>query len=115
MLPYLDLDIKYFDLGLPNRDATNDQVTIDAAKAIQVHCSSRRLFLAALPCFSEPTPLNFCDDLLWRAVIKASGSMRHAACTASRCIRVSRQLCCLLIYLHCCTALGDVLDLMYEG
>lgn len=35
ILPYLDLDIKYFDLGLPHRDATNDQVTIDAAKAIQ--------------------------------------------------------------------------------
>lgn len=34
ILPYLDLDIKYFDLGLPNRDATNDQVTIDAAVAI---------------------------------------------------------------------------------
>eukprot|EP00798_Chlamydomonas_sp_ICE-L_P003820 gene3820-13891_t len=33
--PYLDLDIKYFDLGLPNRDATDDQVTIDAAHAIQ--------------------------------------------------------------------------------
>jgi isocitrate dehydrogenase len=31
----LDLKIVYFDLGLPNRDATNDQVTIDAAKAIQ--------------------------------------------------------------------------------
>ena len=35
ILPYLDLDIKYYDLGLPNRDATNDQVTIDAAHAIQ--------------------------------------------------------------------------------
>lgn len=35
ILPYLDIDIKYFDLGLPHRDATNDQVTIDAAKAIQ--------------------------------------------------------------------------------
>jgi isocitrate dehydrogenase len=34
ILPYLDLDIKYYDLGLPNRDATNDQVTVDAAKAI---------------------------------------------------------------------------------
>ncbi|KAG1655402.1 hypothetical protein FOA52_016043 [Chlamydomonas sp. UWO 241] len=33
ILPYLDLDIKYFDLGLPNRDKTNDQVTIDAAEA----------------------------------------------------------------------------------
>ncbi|KAI6243137.1 Isocitrate dehydrogenase [NADP] [Aphelenchoides fujianensis] len=33
--PYLEIDIKYYDLGLPYRDETNDQVTIDAAKAIQ--------------------------------------------------------------------------------
>ncbi len=33
--PYLDLDIKYYDLSIENRDATNDQVTIDAAHAIQ--------------------------------------------------------------------------------
>ena len=32
--PYLDIDLKYFDLGLPYRDETNDQVTIDAAEAI---------------------------------------------------------------------------------
>lgn len=35
ILPYLDIDIKYFDLGMENRDATNDQVTLDAAKAIK--------------------------------------------------------------------------------
>jgi len=35
VLPYLDIDIKYFDLGLPYRDKTNDQVTIDAANAIK--------------------------------------------------------------------------------
>ncbi|MET3732091.1 isocitrate dehydrogenase (NADP(+)) [Moheibacter stercoris] len=35
ILPYLDIDIKYFDLGIENRDATNDQVTIDAAEAIK--------------------------------------------------------------------------------
>jgi len=35
ILPYLDLDIKYFDLGIEHRDATNDQVTIDAAEAIK--------------------------------------------------------------------------------
>ncbi|MEA4936135.1 MAG: isocitrate dehydrogenase (NADP(+)) [Paludibacter sp.] len=34
ILPYLDLDIKYFDLGIEHRDATNDQVTVDAANAI---------------------------------------------------------------------------------
>ncbi len=33
--PYLDLDIKYFDLGMENRDKTEDQVTVDAAHAIQ--------------------------------------------------------------------------------
>ena len=35
ILPYLDLDIRYFDLGIEHRDATNDQVTIDAANAIK--------------------------------------------------------------------------------
>ena len=35
ILPYLDLDIKYYDLGIENRDATNDQVTIDSAEAIK--------------------------------------------------------------------------------
>ena len=34
ILPYLDLDIKYYDLSIQNRDLTNDQVTIDAAEAI---------------------------------------------------------------------------------
>jgi isocitrate dehydrogenase len=35
ILPYLDLDIKYYDLGVEFRDQTNDQVTIDAANAIK--------------------------------------------------------------------------------
>ncbi|MBX2930714.1 MAG: NADP-dependent isocitrate dehydrogenase [Chitinophagaceae bacterium] len=35
ILPYLDVDIKYYDLGIEHRDATNDQVTIDAANAIK--------------------------------------------------------------------------------
>ncbi|MCU0361581.1 MAG: NADP-dependent isocitrate dehydrogenase [Bacteroidia bacterium] len=35
ILPYLDIDIKYYDLGIEHRDATNDQVTIDAAEAIK--------------------------------------------------------------------------------
>jgi isocitrate dehydrogenase len=35
ILPYLDLDIKYYDLGMEYRDETNDQVTIDAANAIK--------------------------------------------------------------------------------
>ncbi len=35
ILPYLDLEIKYYDLGMEYRDETNDQVTVDAAHAIQ--------------------------------------------------------------------------------
>ncbi|SEW33474.1 NADP-dependent isocitrate dehydrogenase [Chitinophaga arvensicola] len=35
ILPYLDVEIKYYDLGMEHRDATNDQVTIDAANAIR--------------------------------------------------------------------------------
>lgn len=37
ILPYLDVDIKYFDLGIEHRDATGDQVTVDAAHAIHQH------------------------------------------------------------------------------
>lgn len=33
ILPYLDIDLKYYDLGIENRDATNDQVTVDSAQA----------------------------------------------------------------------------------
>jgi isocitrate dehydrogenase len=33
ILPYLDLDIKYFDLGILNRDATDDKVTVESAEA----------------------------------------------------------------------------------
>ena len=35
ILPYLDLDIKYYDLGMESRDASNDQITIDSAEAIK--------------------------------------------------------------------------------
>ena len=37
ILPYLDIDLLYFDLGIEHRDATSDQVTIDAANAIAKH------------------------------------------------------------------------------
>ena len=35
--PYLDVDLHYYDLSVENRDATNDQVTVDAANAIKQH------------------------------------------------------------------------------
>ena len=35
ILPYLDIDLKYYDLSIESRDATNDQITVDSAHAIQ--------------------------------------------------------------------------------
>jgi isocitrate dehydrogenase len=35
ILPYLEIDLKYFDLSVQKRDETNDQITIDAANAIK--------------------------------------------------------------------------------
>ncbi|NHC15523.1 NADP-dependent isocitrate dehydrogenase [Motilibacter deserti] len=37
ILPYLDVDLRYFDLSIESRDATDDQITIDAANAIKEH------------------------------------------------------------------------------
>jgi len=37
ILPYLDIKLEYYDLGVENRDATNDQVTVDSAKATLKH------------------------------------------------------------------------------
>ena len=37
ILPYLDIELKYFDLGIESRDDTEDQITIDAANAIKEH------------------------------------------------------------------------------
>ncbi|PRQ55266.1 putative isocitrate dehydrogenase (NADP(+)) [Rosa chinensis] len=45
IFPFLELDIKYFDLGLPNRDATSDRVTIESAEAtlkynVEIKCAT---------------------------------------------------------------------------
>ena len=45
--PYLDVDLKYFDLGIEARDASDDQITIDAANAIAVVV--RRTFFIIFP------------------------------------------------------------------
>jgi isocitrate dehydrogenase len=37
ILPYLDVDLMYFDLGIESREATSDQITVDAAQAIKKH------------------------------------------------------------------------------
>ncbi|MGL6042737.1 MAG: NADP-dependent isocitrate dehydrogenase, partial [Sandaracinobacteroides sp.] len=37
ILPYLDIDLRYYDLGMEERDRTDDRVTVDAANAIREH------------------------------------------------------------------------------
>jgi isocitrate dehydrogenase len=37
ILPYLDIELLYYDLGIEKRDETDDQITIDAAEAIKQH------------------------------------------------------------------------------
>ncbi len=38
LIPHLKMDLKYYDLGVKHRDETDDQVTVDAANAVQEHC-----------------------------------------------------------------------------
>ena len=38
--PYLDIDLKYYDLGIEKRDETDDQITVDAAKATKKSASA---------------------------------------------------------------------------
>ena len=37
ILPYLDIELKYYDLSVQNRDETNDEITVEAANAIKKH------------------------------------------------------------------------------
>ena len=61
ILPYLDIELVYFDLGIEHRDATEDQVTVDAAEAIKEHgvgvkCATITPDEARVEEFSEGTP-----------------------------------------------------------
>ena len=49
ILPYLEIDIKYFDLSIENRDATNDEITVESAKSIKKHWlpTKRNLFIVS--------------------------------------------------------------------
>ena len=40
ILPYLDIDLKYYDLGIEKRDETDDQITVDAAERDQASTAS---------------------------------------------------------------------------
>ena len=37
IMPYLEIDLKYYDLGMESRDKTDDQITVNAANAIKKH------------------------------------------------------------------------------
>ena len=37
IVPYLDVDLRYYDLGIESRDATDDRITVEAAEAIKQH------------------------------------------------------------------------------
>ena len=47
--PYLDLEIEYYDLSIENRDATDDQVTIDAAKKTSLGTNCATLTRTQMP------------------------------------------------------------------
>ena len=49
ILPYLDIDLKYYDLSIENRDATNDQVTIDSAEATKKYGVACLLYTSPSP------------------------------------------------------------------
>ena len=51
IFPYIDLDIKYYDLSIQKRDETDDQITVDAAKAMKGELKS----LASKKCGALPT------------------------------------------------------------
>ena len=71
ILPYLDLDIKYYDLGIEHRDATNDQVTIDSANAI-------KQYEVGIKCATSPngTIRNILDGTVFREPIVMSNIPR---------------------------------------
>ena len=63
ILPYLDLDIKYYDLGMESRDNSDDQITVDAANAIKkykvgIKCAT------ITPCSRVKTNISRCHFFL---------------------------------------------------
>ena len=48
ILPYLDIDIKYYDLSIKNRDKTSDQVTLECAEAIKKIENSLIIFIISI-------------------------------------------------------------------
>ena len=53
ILPYLDLGIEYYDLGMKSRDDTSDQITIDCANAIKKGINAHKLCINTLIYFDR--------------------------------------------------------------
>jgi Isocitrate dehydrogenases len=77
ILPYLDLSLEYYDLGVEERDRTDDQITIDAAEAIKRHG-------VGVICATITPDEARVEDLASRNVAFANGTIRISlvACVA---------------------------------
>ena len=71
ILPYLDIELKYFDLSIESRDATEDQITIDAANAIKEHGVGVK---CATITPDEARVEEFCLKKMWRS---PNGTIRN--------------------------------------
>src|SRR5579859_2396424 len=71
ILPYLDIDLRYYDLSIQNRDATNDQITVDAAEAIK-HYGVGVKFATFTP--DEGRVKEFCLKEMWKS---PNGTIRN--------------------------------------
>jgi len=90
ILPYLNIDLKYFDLSIQSRDATNDQITVDAANAIKqygvgIKCATitpdearvEEFGLKAMYKSPNGTIRNILDGTIFRAPIICSNVPRY--------------------------------------
>ncbi|KAF4351008.1 hypothetical protein G4B88_015992 [Cannabis sativa] len=77
IFPFVDLDIKYFDLGLPNRDATDDKVTVESAEAT-LNIGNLFLYNVAIKCATitpdEARMTEFGLKSMWRS---PNGTIRN--------------------------------------
>ena len=76
--PYLEVDLKYYDLGMKSRDKTNDQITIDAANAI-------KKFGVGVKCATITPDEARVDEFklkkMWRS---PNGTIRNIGCRTGR-------------------------------
>lgn len=95
--PYLDIDLKYYDLGLEYRDETNDQVTIDAAEAIKkysvgVKCATITPDEARVEEFKlkqsrfRPNPTHSVIETDWPRCSVAFTQWYHSKCSWRNCL-----------------------------